>query len=152
MLADPFLSSLKQWMDISMRHSMRNTIRYARESGLSMSHIGAIFHIHRIGSCGVTEIGDHLGVTSAAASQLLDRLVQQGLVERSEDPVDRRVKRIELTENGQHLFEEGVRARQSWLDDLARTLSDQEKEQITTAFSILISKVSQLSHSAFPGE
>ncbi len=152
MSADPFLSSLKQWMDISMRHSMRNTIRYARESGLSMSHIGAIFHIHRIGSCGVTEIGDHLGVTSAAASQLLDRLVQQGLVERSEDPVDRRVKRIELTEKGQHLFEEGVRARQSWLDDLARTLSDQEKEQITTAFSILISKVSQLSHSAFPGE
>lgn len=152
MLADPFLSTLKQWMDISMRHSMRNTIRYARESGLSMSHIGAIFHVHRIGSCGVTEIGEHLGVTSAAASQLLDRLVEQGLVERSEDPEDRRVKRIKLTEKGQLLFEEGVRARQRWLDDLAMTLSDQERDTITSALSTLILKAGQLSHSAFPGE
>lgn len=152
MSADPFLSTLRQWMDVSMRHSMRNTIRYARESGLSMSHIGAIFHVHRIGSCGVTEIGEHLGVTSAAASQMLDRLVEQGLVERSEDPDDRRVKRIELTEKGQHLFDEGVRARQRWLDDLAMTLSDHEKDAITSALSLLISKANQLSHSPFPSE
>ena len=152
MSADPFVTTLKQWMDTSMRHSMRNTIRYARESGLSMSHVGAIFHIHRIGSCGVTEIGEHLGVTSAAASQLLDRLVQQGLVERSEDPQDRRVKRIALTERGHQLFEEGVRARQRWLDDLAGTLSEQEKDQINAALQILIAKVNHLSHSAFSTE
>lgn len=148
MQADPFVATLKEWMEASMRYSMRNFIRYARESGFSMSNLGAIFHIHRIGSCGVTEIGEHLGVTSAAASQMLERLVQQGLVLRTEDPNDRRVKRIVLTDKGQRILDEGIRARQSWLDDLAGTLSDSEKESITSALNILISKVNQLTHPA----
>lgn len=145
MSSDPFVATLKAWMEVSMQHSMRNIIHYTRECGLSMSHLGAIFHIQRIGSCGVTEVGDHLGVTSAAASQMLERLVQQGLVQRSEDPDDRRVKRIILTEHGQRIFNEGVRARQSWLDDLAGTLSEDEKESIASALNLLISKVNLLS-------
>lgn len=116
-----------------------------------MSHIGAIFHIHHSGSCGVTEIGDHLGVTSAAASQMLDRLVQQGLVLRAEDRGDRRVKRVVLTEKGQLLLEKGIRARQKWLQDLADTLSESEKQTITSALQTLIAEDNHLSHGAgFP--
>jgi len=143
---DLFVPTLQEWIQVLMRYSMRNILRYARESGLSMSHLGAIFHIHRIGSCGVTEIGEHLGVTSAAASQMLDRLVQQGLVLRAEDAVDRRVKRIELTEKGQQILEEGIRTRQSLLDDLASAFTEDERETITFALKILIDKVNQLTH------
>jgi DNA-binding MarR family transcriptional regulator len=144
MSSDPFVPTLKEWIEVSMQHSMRNFLRFARESGLSMSHLGAIFHIHQIGSCGVTEIGEHLGVTSAAASQMLDRLVQQGFVLRTEDPEDRRVKQIALTNQGQRILSEGIRARESWLDELAETLSAPERETITSALSMLISRVNQL--------
>jgi DNA-binding MarR family transcriptional regulator len=144
MSSDPFVPMLKEWIEVSMQHSMRNFLRFARESGLSMSHLGAIFHIHQIGSCGVTEIGEHLGVTSAAASQMLDRLVQQGFVLRTEDPEDRRVKQIALTTQGQKILSEGIRAREIWLDELAETLSESEKETITSALSMLIAKVNQL--------
>ena len=92
-----------------------------------MSQFGALFHLHRMGSSGVTDLGDHLGVTSAAASQMLDRLVQQGLILRSEDPNDRRVKQIVLTDKGHQVLQESIRARQGWLDDLAETLSDRRK-------------------------
>ncbi len=148
MPADPFVTTLKEWLEISMRHSMRNFIRFARERGFSMSHLGALFHLHRLGSCGVTEIGDHLGVTSAAASQMLDRLVQQGLVSRSEDPEDRRVKRIVLTDRGRRILEESLRARQSWLEDLAQILSESEKAEATAALSLLITKLEQLAQPA----
>jgi DNA-binding MarR family transcriptional regulator len=144
MPSDPFVPTLKQWMQVSMQHTMRNFLHFARESGLSMSHLGAIFHIDQIGTCGVTEIGDHLGVTSAAASQLLDRLVHQGLVQRREDPRDRRVKQIALTSRGQEILKQGIRARESWLDQLAETLSDSEKETITSSLSTLISRVNRL--------
>jgi len=144
MKADPFVVMLKEWMEVSMRHSMRNIIRYARDSGLSMTNLGAIFHIHRIGSCGVTELGDHLGVTSAAASQMLERLVQQDLILRTEDPDDRRVKQIALTDKGHRILEEGIRARQGWLNDLAQTLSDGEKETIMVGLKILIDTVNLL--------
>jgi DNA-binding MarR family transcriptional regulator len=127
-----------------MRRSMRHFIRHARKCGFSMSHMGAMFHIHRIGSCGVTDLGDHLGVTSAAASQMLERLVQQELILRTEDPKDRRVKQIVLTNKGRRVLEEGIRARQDWMDDLAQTLSDSEKETIRVALNILIDKVKNL--------
>jgi DNA-binding MarR family transcriptional regulator len=145
MQADTFVSALKEWMEVSMRHSMRNFISYARESGLSMSNLGAIFHVHRIGSCGVTELGDHLGVTSAAASQMLERLVQQELILRTEDPDDRRVKQIALTDKGHRILEDGIRARQSWLNDLAQTLSDSEKETIMAGLNVLIDRMKHLS-------
>ena len=127
-----------------MRHSMRNFIRYARESGLSMSQFGTLFHLHRMGTAGVTDLGQHLGVTSAAASQMLERLVQQDLILRSEDPTDRRVKQIVLTDNGRQVLDEGIRARQGWLVDLVEILSADEKDQITKALNTLIDKANQL--------
>jgi DNA-binding MarR family transcriptional regulator len=148
MSADPFVATLHQWIEVTMRHSMRNFLRYARESGLSMSHLGAIFHIHRAGSCGVTEIGDYLGVTSAAASQMLDRLVEQGLVARTEDPEDRRVKRIELTAEGERALEAGIQARETWMSELAGILAEDEKRTITSALQLMIAKVRQLDESA----
>jgi DNA-binding MarR family transcriptional regulator len=141
---DPFIDILKEWFDVSMHRSMRNFIHYARECGLSMSHLGALFHIHHRGSSGVTELGDHLGVTSAASSQLLERLVQQQLILRTEDPDDRRVKQIVLTDEGHRILEEGIHARQRWLDDLAKSLSDDERETIKEALVIMIDKVKNL--------
>jgi DNA-binding MarR family transcriptional regulator len=145
MQSDPFISTLQEWIEVLMRNSMRHFIRYARGSGLSMSHLGAMFHIHRMGSCGVTDLGDHLGVTCAASSQMLDRLVQQGFILRAEDPKDRRVKQIVLTDKGCRVLKEGIRARQDWLGGLAQTLSDSEKETVMAGLNILINRVKHLS-------
>ena len=70
--------------------------------------------------------------------------MQQELILRSEDPSDRRVKQIILTDKGFQALHESIRARQSWLSDLAETLSDSEKEAIIAALNILIDKVNQL--------
>jgi DNA-binding MarR family transcriptional regulator len=112
---DPFTAALQEWVEVTMRRSMRNVMRYIKESGLSMSQMGALFHLHRQGSCGVSDLGEHLSVTSAAASQLLDRLVEQGLILRSEDPQDRRLKQVVLTEQGMRVIHESLLARQGWL-------------------------------------
>ncbi|MGW8225083.1 MAG: MarR family winged helix-turn-helix transcriptional regulator [Anaerolineales bacterium] len=133
-----------------MRRSMRNFLHYARETGLSMSQISVLFHLRRMQSCGVTDLGDHLGVSSAAASQMLERLVQQGLILRSEDPQDRRVKQIVLTDKGRQVIEAGVAARQDWLVDLAESLSAAEKQQIGVALNLLVDKASQLSQPVKP--
>jgi DNA-binding MarR family transcriptional regulator len=142
--ADPLVVTLQEWIEVSMHRSIRNFICYAREGGLSMSQLGALFHIHHRGSSGVTDLGDHLGVTSAAASQMLERLVQQGLILRSEDPSDRRVKQIVLTDKGLQVLQESIRARQRWLYDLAETLSDSEKEATIEALNTLIDKANRL--------
>ena len=150
MSADTFVDTLKEWIEVSMHRSMRNFIQYARKNGLSMSHLGALYHLHRMGQCGVTELGDHLDVTSAAASQMLDRLVQQDLILRTEDPEDRRVKQIILTDEGNRILEGGFSARQRWLEDLAASLSEEEQGSIMKALTLLIDKMSHLPHSCNP--
>jgi len=141
---DPFISSFQHWIDIFMHRSLRRFIHFARENGLSMSMIGTLFHLSKKGCAGVTDLGDHLGVTSAASSQMLERLVQQELILRTEDPTDRRGKQIVLTEKGHHVLDEGVRARQGWLDDLVEILSQEEKELIKGALDLMINKANQL--------
>ena len=142
---DPYLSTFDEWVDIFMHRSMRRFIHHARKSGLSMSMIGALFHLHRADNIGVTDLGEHLGVTSAAASQMLEKLVQQDLIERSEDPDDRRVKKLLLTKKGCQVLEEGLRAQKGWLIEFNNSLSGEEKQQITASMQLMIDKANQLS-------
>jgi DNA-binding MarR family transcriptional regulator len=140
---DPFVATLQEWTEVFMRRSMRNFFLYSKENGLSISQIGALFLIYRRAR-GVSDLGDELGITSAAASQMLERLVQQQLILRSEDPHDRRVKEIALTNKGRQTLQDSIRARQGWLQELAQTLSSDEKDQIAAALKILISKTNLL--------
>jgi DNA-binding MarR family transcriptional regulator len=142
--SDPMVATLLDWMEIFMHNSMRNFMLYAREKNLSMPQIGALFRIKHKGASGVSDIGSELGITSAGASQMLDRLVQLGLIVRTEDPNDRRGKQIALTEKGQAIVKESIRARQGWTESLAATLTEREKAQVAAALNILIEKTRQL--------
>ncbi|MDI6693609.1 MAG: MarR family transcriptional regulator [Anaerolineales bacterium] len=123
---------------------MRNFILYAKEKNYSVAQLNALFRIHHKGACGISDLGEELGVTSAAASQLLDKLVQQGLAVRTEDPLDRRNKRVALTEAGERIVQESMAARQSWLDRLADKLTPAEQEQVNHSLRLLIEKAETL--------
>ncbi len=140
---DPFIATLHNWMGAFMKYSMRSFILYSKETGLSMSQYGALFRIMR-GASGVSDLADELGITSAAASQMLDRLVQQDLISRTEDPHDRRAKQIALTDKGRQMLQGTITARQSWLEVLAQALTPAEKEQVAAALNLLIEKTKTL--------
>ena len=136
------ISALRDWEHVSMSTTMGAFLQFAKEQGMSAPQIGALIHIDHRGACGVTDIGDELGVTSAAASQMLERLVQGGLVERREDPDDRRAKRIELTERGQRVLRGSLEARQRQFAALADRLSANERTLATAALRTLVARSS----------
>lgn len=140
---DPFIASFQGWIEVFMRNSLRSFLLYSKETGLSMSQIGTLFRIYK-GSGGVSDIGEEMGITSPAASQMLERLVQQGLILRSEDPRDRRAKQMVLTEKGQQVLHESIRGQKRWLTSLADILSPAEQEQVAAAMRLLIEKSAQL--------
>jgi len=141
--AEPFVQSLQDWIDVFMRRSMHKMILFSKESGFSTSQLGALFRIYHH-STGVSDIGHELGITSAAASQMLDPLVQQGLILRTEDPRDRRVRQIALTDKGQQILQQSINARQAWLDELAVHLTPAEKEQVIAALHLMINAAKQI--------
>jgi DNA-binding MarR family transcriptional regulator len=143
---DPFVSKFQQLIEILMHRSVKGMLLYSKQSGLSMSQIGALFHLTK-GASDVSNLGGWLGVSSAGASQMLDRLVDQGLIVRSEDPVDRRAKKLALTDEGRRVLKETVDARQVGVNELAASLTPAEKEQILLAIEILIRKSGQAEES-----
>lgn len=137
---DDFYTTFREWIKLFMYQSMHGYIRYVREKGLSMSVIGTLHHLRKEDPVGVSDLGDHLGVSSAAASQMLDRLVEEGLISRVEDPEDRRMKRITLTADGRRILDESVDARISWLKDLGERFTEEEKKQLKAAMRLMIEK------------
>lgn len=142
--SDKFYDTFYKWMELSMHRSNRGHMLYAREKGLSRSMIGTLFHLSHRDHAGVTDLGEHLGVSSAAASQMLERLVEEGLIQRSEDPDDRRMKQIILTDKGHQVKKEAINARLGWLEELTASFSGEEKEQITSTFELIIEKTKEL--------
>lgn len=134
---DQFNQVLHRWVEVFMRRSMREFMEFSRSSGLSMSQLSTLFRLYHRGMCDVTDVGEHLGVTNAAASQMVDKLVQLGLLERSEDPHDRRVKQLALTPKGKGLVQASMKSRKSWMGELTTTLSHEDQQAIVKALTLL---------------
>jgi len=128
---------IREWSEVFMQRSMRDFKRFMDETGLSFSQISILMRLVHGGSIGVSEIGEQLGVTNAAASQAVDRLVQLGLIERTEDPEDRRAKRLALTQKGHDLIDEGVEARSKWIEGLTDALTPEQQNMIISALTLL---------------
>ena len=135
---EKFHLALKEWIQIFMRHSMHSYTEWMGEKGLSRSQVGALMMINHRENCQVTTIGDDLGISTPAASQLVDRLVQLDMVERREDKEDRRVKILALSKNGRKLIHEGLKARMGWVDELIENIPENELEDITNSFRSMI--------------
>lgn len=127
-----------------MGRSMRDFGAYMRNHGLSMPQVLLLYRLYYQGQCGVSDIADHLAVTNAAASQTIERLVQQGLLDRSEDPNDRRAKQIALSPAGRALMQESIEARVRWMAELTTVLSPEEQDTIVAALDALTSAAIRL--------
>jgi DNA-binding MarR family transcriptional regulator len=110
-----FTAVLHRWAEVFMRRSMHDFMRFKKEAGLSMSQLSTLMRLYHHGGCVVSDIADSLDVSNAAASQMVERLVNLGLIERTEDPEDRRVKQITLTMKGRQLIQDSINAQQRWI-------------------------------------
>jgi DNA-binding MarR family transcriptional regulator len=81
------------------------------EAGLSMPQMVTLCMLKRSGSHDISMIAAKLNLSLAATSHLVDRMVKQALVVRSEDASDRRHKRVVITANGIDLLDRVVQAR-----------------------------------------
>lgn len=123
-------------LEYFLTHIIQDFMRFLHQTGLSRPQVHALLHIYHSGECPISEIGALTNSSAAAASQLAERLVQQGLVERSEDPQNRRVKKLRLTENGLELINQGMTSNH-FLAELMGVLTLEQREIVHTAFGYL---------------
>ena len=139
-----FSKNLRAWMDAFMHRSMRGWGHFAKNTGLSMPQFSILMQLRYRGTCSVSDISDRFDFSAAAASQLVDKLVQAGYLERAEDPTDRRAKLLSLSAKGEELINQGIEERHRWMDDLVRTLSVEDQKKVADALAILTKAAQQL--------
>jgi DNA-binding MarR family transcriptional regulator len=140
----PISAILQEWTEVFAHRSMRDFKRFMDDTGLSPSQVNTLMRLHYGRMCGVTDVAGHLGITNAAASQMIERLVQMGLLARTESPADRRVKQLTLTDAGRTLVQDGIEARRRWMEDLVETLTPDEQATIASALTILTEAAKKL--------
>ena len=132
-----FSKTLRAWMDVFMHRSMHGWGHFAKSTGLSMPQFSILMQLHYRGTCSVSDISDRFDFSAAAASQLVDKLVHAGYLERAEDPSDRRAKLLTLSAKGEELVQHGTEERYRWMDDLTSKLSTEEQIKVVEALNIL---------------
>ena len=144
------IQTIRHFMDFAMHHTMRERAHFAKATGLSMPQFGILMQLHYRGNCGVSDIGERFDITNAAASQLIDKLVQSGLIQREEDPNDRRAKLLNLTDKGRDLIQQGIEQRYRWVDQLAAKLSAEERAKVSEALRIMNQAAKELEAEPVP--
>ncbi len=84
------------------------------------------------------ELARKLGGSFSNATVLVDRLVERGLVERLDDPEDRRVVLVRVTEKGQHLIEQLATSWQALSAPLLENLNPEDLATVSEAFRVLL--------------
>jgi DNA-binding MarR family transcriptional regulator len=90
-------------MGLVHRRSAGSTLALMNEAGLTMAQMVALYVLDHTGPQSVTAIASFLKLSPAATSHLVDRLVGEGFVGRTEDQTDRRQKRVAITAAGRTL-------------------------------------------------
>ena len=136
--------SLRAWMDVFMHRSMRGWNHYAKSTGLSMPQFSILMQLHYKGATGLSDISSKFDISAAAASQLVDKLVQSGYLERAEDPNDRRAKLLRLSENGAKLVSDGIKERYRWMDEVTSKLGAEDCAKVAEALRILTNAAKEM--------
>ena len=89
------------------------------------------------------DLSQRLMVTGGNVTGLTDKLVAEGLVERREDPNDRRAYTVRLTPEGKRQFRTMARAHEGWIVELLGGLSAEKQ-------ALLFELLGELKHS-LPG-
>ena len=129
---------IHQQFEVFMQRSLRGIMGSMKQDGLSMPQIYTLMYLYHEGEVRISDIGVLMEVGKAAASQLVERLVQQELVERVEDESDRRAKRIRLLPKSLRLIEKGLRVQRQEMGMLMSQLSPEQMATVQEAFRYLI--------------
>ena len=78
----------------------------------------------------MNELSRLLMVTGGNVTGVVDQLVKEGLVERVDEPTDRRAWRVKLTRAGGKAFAEMARAHEEWVVELLSGVSRRDSDAL----------------------
>ena len=89
----------------------------------------------------MSELSQDLKVSNGNVTGIVDRLVQECLVERATEDTDRRAFRIKLTVQGQSVFNAQAQAHADWINELLDQVDKTQADQLSTELETLMTQL-----------
>jgi DNA-binding MarR family transcriptional regulator len=113
----------RQHGEIMRQHSFPHWMKL----GLTAVQFKSLLYIVKTGDGNSKKLSDILGVTPANVTGVIDRLIGQGLVQRVENPEDRRVAILHATDKGKKLI---TNLEENTVEHMAKLLSSLNEEEL----------------------
>jgi len=124
-----------------MRTANVGTFEKIAELDLSFTQLKALCALEMDGEeRSVKALADSLGVSLPTMSRAVDGLFERGFVDRQEDPADRRMKRVRLTDAGRTVPQALNESRLSALQELMGSLQDEEAQALAGALALILER------------
>lgn len=104
---------------------------------LSVPQFRSLTFLNRHPGGSLSDLAEHLGVTRPTASVTVERLVQRGLVNRAEDPTERRRLVLTLTAEGEDHLQQAREAARSSVASVLAELPEAKLLQISQGLALL---------------
>ncbi len=125
-------SALRVWIVLARSYLTFSRVVAAKvaEYGLTLPQFGIMEALYHLGPLSLGELAGKLLVTGGNITYVMDRLEEQGLVERRRSENDRRVITAVLTEKGEACIREVFPGHAAFILELVETLEPDERDEV----------------------
>ena len=127
-----------------MRATVFDDRPIAELDALPLAQLRLLWTVHHSHEATMKDFSERLGVSQSTVTQLADRLVKRGLVDRLADPADRRVVRLRISQAGRHLLGTADHERKKMLLSLWKALSESDRSAVLHGLDVLGNAAEQL--------
>jgi len=108
---------------------------------ITTPQFNALLLLKEHGDMTIGDLGSQLYLASSTATDLIDRMERNGLVERARDTNDRRVVRLHMLEKGHQMIKEVLENRKRYLSGILSQIPPQEistlKESLQSLYDLM---------------
>lgn len=112
-------------------------LRMWEEQGITFPQLRILFRVRMHPDIDLRTLADGLAISPSAASQQVDKLVDRGLLWRTEDPQDRRRLRLQLTPQAEESIGEYSRTATEYVSAILSRLSAKDLKELNRLLLII---------------
>ncbi|MEA3492880.1 MAG: MarR family transcriptional regulator [Candidatus Margulisiibacteriota bacterium] len=124
----PYLKRFEQIMPLFHKSMAHMNECCVEEMNLTPHQFIVLKIIANTDNCIMSDLSNNLGVTMGNMTTMLDRLIKEGFAARKQEPDDRRVVGVRLTNKGKDIVAKATKKRQNILLNMLKKLSNKDIE------------------------
>ena len=132
-------SSVRVWLRLlSCTMAVEKEVRRRfADQGMTLPRFDVLAALDRHREMTMGALSEALLVSNGNVTQLVQKLVRDGLVELRKPPADRRSSIVRLTDEGRRTFDRLARLHQDWIDEMIGGLDFTQRERLYVGLGML---------------